>query len=83
MNDLVTPCHGARPIVVLSYTGGYLGHEEVTEFICGDDGCQNSWTPEGIADEWNKDAEGPDPVSEMFPGTLAALNALTIRKATP
>jgi hypothetical protein len=25
----------------------------------------------------------PDPFTEMFPGTLAALDALTIRKATP
>ena len=29
------------------------------------------------------DGEQPDPTPEIFPGTLAALDALTIRKETP
>ena len=37
----------------------------------------------GSAMEPNPDCPEHFPVPEMFPGTLAALNALTIRKATP
>ena len=68
MNDLVTPCHGAPIHITTAY-----------DVECIAPGCANSWTPSGIAEEWN---EG-DHFSEMFPGTLAALDALTIRKATP
>ena len=69
---LVTPCHGARIHVTTTY-----------DVECSHAGCRNSWTPSGIADEGNKDTEQPDPFTEIFPGTLAALDQLTIRKATP
>ena len=71
-DDLVTPCHGEPIHVTTTY-----------DVECSHDGCRNSWTPSGIADDWNKGAEQPDPFTEIFHGTLAALNALTIRKATP
>ena len=70
--DLATPCHGARIHVTTIY-----------DVECSHAGCRNSWNSEGTAADWNKDAEQPAPVPEIFPGTLAALDALTIRKATP
>ena len=81
--DIVTPCHGAPLLIITAYTGGYMGMDVPSEIMCSHDGCLNSWTPLGIADEWNKPAEHPDPFAEIFSGTLDALNALTIRKATP
>ena len=66
--DLVTPCHGVAIHITTAY-----------DVECIAAGCHNSWTPTGIAEPWNES----DPIPEMFPGTLADLDALTIRKETP
>jgi hypothetical protein len=79
--NIVTPCHGAPILMTTTYTGGYMGVDEISEIECSHGGCNNSWNPEGVADQWNKATNQLAP--EMFSGTLAALNALTIRKATP
>jgi len=41
------------------------------------------WLLETVTACLSKRASDPETIPEMFPGTLAALNALTIRKATP
>lgn len=47
--------------------------------MSGDDPCTCNW----IEMETDPDCLFHFPIPEIFPGTLAALNALTIRKATP
>lgn len=56
--------------------------------MSGDDPCTCNWFEFGLSGPWHEPNPDcpihfPDPVPEIFPGTLAALDALTIRKATP
>ena len=51
---LVSPCHNA-PLYVSTTTAGsaYMTYETPEEIGCTAASCYNTWSPTGVANEWN------------------------------
>ena len=52
--DIVTPCCGAKLVIITPWVGSYSGGEGASEIVCSGYRCGNSWTPEGESDEYNR-----------------------------
>lgn len=91
--DLTSPCHSARLQIHTVYVGGHLGQDEPDEISCTHPGCNNTWDPSGVADDFNRagndaptDAAGSDAAAirdaaTLGFDTLAALVAKAIRSS--
>ena len=58
--DIVTPCCGAKLVIITPWVGSYSGGEGASEIVCNGYRCGNSWTPEGESDKYNRMPERKD-----------------------